>query len=256
VNDPGYQTLAAAINPPQGYTGTDAGYDFPGVVTPFNPEYDYDQITVLGQGDSIELQFPVTVKPTGGLDIGVFTNVGLNDSDWPDGIADNPADLFSNPNNAVVQVSGDGTHWVALNGGNPVAFTIPTDYYSNNASLTPTPSNEVTVPAGAVEADFGKPFAGSLSTFSGENYAEIEASLNGSAGGMWLSLGGTGLSGVDYIEFQIPDDGVSQLGLDAVSINETNPGLVPEPGGPSLLAAGGLMMLMRRSRRGRADVAG
>jgi len=247
--DPGYQDVSAAVTLPTGYTGTDFG--FPSVVTPFNPAFDYDQLVVVGSGGYIELEFPTTITPTSGLDIGVFTNVGLTDSNWPAGVADNPADLFSTPNNAVVQVSLDGTHWVPLNGGNPIAFTIPTDYYSNNASLTTEPSNELTIPAGAIEADFGKPFAGSLSTFDGETYSQIEASLSGSGGGKWLSLGSTGLSGVNDIEFQVPDDGVSQLGLDAVSINETNPGLVPEPTSASLLVAGGLLMLARRSRRGR-----
>jgi hypothetical protein len=258
--DPGYQNVSAAVTAPTGYTGTDFG--FPSVVTPFNPVFDYDQLVVIGQGGSIELQFPTTVTPSSGLDIGVFTNVGLDDNDFPSGVATNPATLFSSPNSAVVQVSENGTKWVALNGGNPISMTIPTDFYSNNASLTTTPSDEVTIPSGVVDANFGEPFAGTLNDFNGEDYAQIESTLGGSAGGTWLSLGGTGLSGVNFIEFQVPDDGSSQLGLAAVSVNDlpsvvvtvpVQPSTVPLPSAfwSGLTCLGGLMFAVCRSSRRR-----
>jgi hypothetical protein len=249
-----YNVPLAGSNGPQGYTGVEGGY--PGITTPFNPEWDTSQIVQIGGGGSIELQFATPVIPTANPDIGVFTNCGLDDvniANFPNAMTGRPAGNIST-NAADVLVSSDGKTWTDLL---THTFDVPTNYFTN-PGVGPY---DITAPANPTVADFGKPFTapGSidpLSLFSNEDYAQVVSTLNGSGGGTWLSLGSSGLSSVDYVEFEVPladtpDDQIPLI-LDAVSVSELNPSQVPEPaaglGFVVALSAGAL----RRPRRVRA----
>lgn len=230
---------------PTGVTGLPGvtQYPFPSIVSPFSAPYDTDQVVTIGVGGQIELQFPqpLTVASAGQTPVGVFTNFELIDSDYPSGVADNPADGFSG-GSAVVSVSSDGIHWVSL--GNQT-FQIPQNYYLNATSPYQYPP-----PSDPLVADYGKPFTGTLASFSGEDFAQIIATLDGSAGGTWLDLSASGLSTISYIEFTEPADLVaagSVLALEAVSA--ANGASVPEPAAFGLAALSGLLALRRRTTK-------
>jgi hypothetical protein len=220
---------------------TDLDYGAPGIICPFNPPADTDQLVTVGSGGTITLQFPKPINvlssaPT----VGVFTAAGLIDNDYPNGQATDPATLFSNPESAVVSVSANGSTWVSLGVQN---FNIPENFFTNATS-----PYQVTAPSPADVADFGQPFTQTLDSFDGKTYSGILTKLNGSAGGTWLDLSGTGLSEINYIQFTEPTDQVpvtSFIAIDAVSANDAS---VPEPASSvAFLALGGLCL--RRVRR-------
>ena len=231
-----YDQPSACLGQPTGVTGV--GSPYPGVVSVFNPPYDTDQIVLIGVGGSIQLQFPSPVVVGTGPAIGVFSNVGLEDSDYPNGVVADPLVPFGG-GTADVSVSQDGTNWVSLG---TVDFDNPENYYLNAGPY------DAGAPADPQVADFGQPFTGSVNEFAGEDNAQVLSTLDGSAGGTWLDLSGTGLSQVDYIQFSIPGNAPSgsQLALSAVSVAESHE--VPEPASLSLIAAGGLLALARRRR--------
>jgi hypothetical protein len=82
-----YDDASAVGAAPQGITGAPEG--FPGVVSPFNPPFDTDQIVVVGTGGQITVQLPQPL--TSEQSIGIFSNVGLIDNNYPDGVATAPA---------------------------------------------------------------------------------------------------------------------------------------------------------------------
>ena len=225
-----YTDQNAVLGQPGGIVGADSGY--PNVFSPFSPHYESNAMTGIGYGGQLTLQLQnyVTIQP-GAYEIGVWSNVGLDDADG-NGTATNPTTTLSTPRSAVVSVSADGTNWVTLNGGSPIAFSLPGNYYTNAGPY------DAAAPADPQYANFGQPFTGTLSSFDGEDYSQILSTLNGSAGGTWLDLDGTGLSEVGYIRFNgVPSGEV--LDLNAVSINSTLAGgIVPEPGAASLLLVG------------------
>ena len=125
----------------------------------------------------------------------MFENVGLIDTNFPNGVAGSPAATFG-IDSAVVDVSANGTNWVSL--GN-IAFDIPATGYT-----------DVTDPfastAGSVPSDFQKPFTGNLNSFNGLRYfdaanPDILDLLAGSGGGKWLDISGTGLAQVGFVRF-------------------------------------------------------
>ncbi|HUB24273.1 MAG TPA: hypothetical protein VL992_02510 [Tepidisphaeraceae bacterium] len=175
---------------------TDLDYGYPEVISPFNPPADADQIVTIGSGGSITLQFnqPVNVlssTPT----LGVFTGIGFYDSQYPIGLNYSPAETFDTQS-AVVSVSQNGQNWVSLGFQN---FNIPENYYVNAGNPYQFPA-----PNPAQLADFGKAYTGTFDQFDGENFSQILTTLNGSAGGTWLNLAGTGLNQINYIQFSEP----------------------------------------------------
>lgn len=238
----GYDTPSAALGSPDGLTGE--GFGFPNVLSPFSPAFESDELVQIGEGGQLTLRLSNFALPTAGLELGIFSNVGIADEDYPNGKAGTPPFTFGG-GSAVVDVSADGVTWVSLGSA---LFNIPANYYLDRGPFDTT--------AGSSVADFGKPFAGTLSDFSGLDYPQILGLLDGSAGGTWLDISGSGLPEVGYVRFSIPDDGNAgthlSLSLDAVSLATSalgNP--VPEPSTWLLLASGSafLAAAMRRRRQ-------
>lgn len=233
-----------ATGAPDALTGE--GLGFPNILSPFSPAYEVDEIVGVGRGGSITVTFPVPVRDVPGPDFGVISNVGLIDASFPDGTSTSPAGTFNPlPRVADVAVSADGTSFTPLG---RFTFDTPANYFADasNPYLG-------AVPAGATPADFGRPFAGSLSSFSGLNWAQALTLLNGSGGGTWIDLAASGLTdGVAAIRFSIPAGGIAgsddRVFLDAVVAANA---AVPEPSAvlPGLLALAGLRARRRRSNR-------
>lgn len=238
----GYTDPSAALGAPTTLTG--AGFGFPGVVSPFNPPFEPQEVVQIGEGGHLTLRLSHFALPVGGLQIGVFTNVGIADEDYPNGQAGDPPFTFG-VDSAVVEVSADGVTWVDL--GNKT-FDMPTNAYLDRGPFDSEP--------GSLLADAGKPLAGSLSDFAGLDYPQMLTLLDGSAGGTWLDIWASGLSQVGYIRFSLPDDGDAgtqlTFELDAVSVAGAAVGaLVPEPQTWLLLATGWGTLGMALARRRR-----
>ena len=214
------------------------------VFSPFNPHFQPSQLARIGEGGSLTLQLEnfVIVAP-GVRELGIWENIGLADTAFPNGTAGAPATVFG-ADSAIVEVSADNVSWFQVNGGLPVFFTLPGNYYANS-----TGAFTASAPAVPVLADFGKPFTGMLSDFNGQTYGQVLATLDGSAGGTWLDLDSTGLAQVGFVRFSGLAPGQT-LEIDAVGINGSLIGAaVPEPGVAGLLvAASGLCLGLRRAR--------
>ena len=227
---------------------TDAGFGANGL-NPFNPAYQASQLTGVGPGGQLTLHLSSAVPTAGGPSVGVFANNGLVDaSNGNGGQATDPATLFSDAPEAVVSVSADGLNYVTLNGGDPILFANPSNYYTDEP-ITQTSSvymgttyygNQEAL--GSAVADQFQAFTGTLSSFDGETFDQIKATLAGSAGGTWLDLSGTGLATVSDVRFTVPADVDYRMVVDSVSA-------VPEPASVGVLLAAGAGGLGRRRRR-------
>jgi hypothetical protein len=227
---------------PQGLTGASSGD--PGVVSPFDPPFDADQLLLIGPGGQVTLQFPQPVAVNSEPAVGVFINAGIADHSFPNGIAGNPASTLGANQTPTVSVSTDGVNFVSLG---TQTFNIPQNYYQNATGPYAT-----SAPANPVLADYGQPFTGTLASFNGETFAQIVSTLDGSAGGNWLNLSGAGLSQINYIQFTEPATlpAGSKLALDAVSVSDAD---VPEPASASLV--GGLSAIFLAIGRKRVKLA-
>lgn len=224
---------------PVGVTGLPGYTEYPyqGIVSPFNDPYDVDQVVDVGIGGSITVKFPQPVNTGTIPSIGVFTSIALNDSNYGSAIADDPADTLGDYV-AVVSVSADGVNWKSLG---VQTFDIPENYYLNAATAYDTDP-----PADPQVADFGQPFTGTLASFNGEDYPQILATLNGSAGGDWLDLTGLGLTQISYVQFTEPQGVVpdgSYISLEAVTASDID---VPEPVGAAAVLTICALLLPRR----------
>ncbi|MEX2168997.1 MAG: hypothetical protein WD851_06785 [Pirellulales bacterium] len=219
----GFTTAPAALGEPTRFTGVGA---FPGAVTLFNPPYLNSEIVSIGEGGQLTLRLSHYVLPqAAGPHLGVFTNAGFIETDFPSGRAGDPVGTFG-VDSAVVEVSENGLEWESLG---LRTFDIPTNGYTDLTSpFSDTPGDAPT--------DFWKPFGGTLSQFNGTRYAsDMLRLLAGSGGGTWLDLSNTGLAQVGYVRFSVLDDGDDNTGLnfelDGVSISRVAMGTaVPEPG--------------------------
>ncbi len=222
-----------------------------------------------------------------GFTIGIHAGVGITDTSpgatssstsySGTGVAGNPATTF---NKRVSYLAvGNGTNWVwfagqTLNSSGtsvistqwtapanavPTASSVPTGaaqmtfnnpsaYYASTAVSPDGGYNTITPPTGTPLADPSKDFTGTLSAFNGQDYSQIMTTLAGSAGGDWLNLADTGLNQVTQIAFVVPASG-SSMDVQAVVGVDT-----PEPAGLSLLALGGLALLLRRRFRPAIDL--
>lgn len=211
----GFTNPATALGAPERFTGEGV---FPGEVTVFNPPWGFDEIVSIGTSGHLTLRLShfAVADPTG-PEIGVFTNAGIADEDFPNGQAGNPLFAFG-VDQALVEVSADGLAWESLG---VQTFDIPTQGYSDVANT--------------VVSDFQKPFTGVLDDFNGLKLADpvnpdILELLAGSGGGTWLDISGTSLAQVGYIRFSVPGTIAANFELDAVTIaSNAVGGRVPEP---------------------------
>jgi hypothetical protein len=249
----GFTTASAAIGEPERFTGEGV---FPGIVSPFNPPFSNTEIASVGEGGHLTLRLShYAIAQASGPEIGVFENIGLADTDFPNGQAGTPAGTFGPLDSAIVDVSADGTNWVSLGS---VTFDVPTNGYIDLVNpFSNTPGN--------VLSDFQQPFLGNLNSFSGLRYFDAAAPdmlqlLAGSGGGTWLDISGTGLAQVGYIRFSIADDlnSSSRLNfeLDAVSIAHAATGgvVVPEPATVMLFGLSVLWLKLRSHRFSRSRI--
>jgi hypothetical protein len=234
----GFRNAEAAVGLPEG----DTTY---GALTPFNPPFDPGHIVVIGAGGVLDLRLSSAVAVTPEAMLGVFVNVGLvdiSDGEFDDqgfpisggtGLASDPPMTFSPAPRAMVSVSSNGTDWVPVS-ATPVTFDVPTNYYTDVEidKYFAEPGNEPT--------DFWKAVAGDLSSFGGLSYLEMVELLDGSAGGNWLDLSGSGLESVEYVRFEVPAGADYRMVVDSVTA-------IPEPSVAGMVL--GLGVLMRRRRR-------
>jgi len=207
------------------------------IVSPFNPAANEDQIVSIGEGGSLTLELENYATVGAGVEIGLFANIGVYTYAGTSGTL--------GVDDVTVEFSANGTDWSA-----PQTITpdIPTDVWVD--ATNPYLGS----PDGLTEADFSKPFTGVNADLVGKTYEEIKTAFDGSAGGYWLDLSGTGLSEVGYIRFTVPDDGIVNdfplnFELDAVSIAAGHVGApLPEPCTLSLLALAGVSLLRRRKK--------
>ena len=240
----GFTDQLAPLGEPEHFTGE--GGDYPGVVSPFNPPFQTTEIISVGEGGQLTLRLSNFVLPQiGSPEIGIFTNAGLFDTNYPNGQAGSPPGTFG-VDRAMVKVSENGVDWESLG---TKTFDIPTNGYTDLAN--PFSSNP-----GSSPTDFQQTFTGSLGSFAGLPYSEatkpdILDLLAGSGGGTWLDISGTSLSQVGYIRFSVEDDGTGaemNFELDAVSIARFAMGeaTVPEPSALLLATFAGMLLGLRR----------
>jgi hypothetical protein len=238
---PLWQNPSAALGPASVITGENSAasnyFGFPNILSPFSPAYQGDEIVQIGEGGQLTLQLSNFALVGAGKELGIFTNVGLIDADYPNGTNTNPATSFGG-GSAQVSVSADNITWVPL--GTKTLVT-PTFVFPNTNPYASAP------PPSVQTADFGKPMPNSFSCFDGSDWTKTQncflVSPNvWSAGGDWIDLGSSGLPQVGYIRFEIPSDGDPntdlRLAIDTVAINNAAVGApVPEPAALILLVA-------------------
>ncbi|HEV2294998.1 MAG TPA: hypothetical protein VGR35_14180 [Tepidisphaeraceae bacterium] len=240
----------------------DEGQFYQASLNPYNPHWETTQLTAIGRGGSITLQYAQPMVVGAGHEIGVFTSASLGDADF-DGVVDSPVKTFAGDEygaerTAVVEVAGPDGNFVSLG---RVIFDKPTNYYSN----VPGPYVDPATFSGIV-ADFDKPFTADLSVFEGKNFSQVIAALEGSAGGTWIDVPtDAGLTQISFVRFsdtmwRTADGSLvetrssrfdasyvkpADLFIDAVAV-------VPEPGaaGAGVVLAAGALLRRRRGCRG------
>jgi hypothetical protein len=228
-------STANAWNDPTSALGMPTTSEEFGAVNPFNPPFETNDMVVIPAGGTVELSFSQPAAITSAPSLGVFVNNGLADvSSDGSGVAGTPASYFSAIPEATVSISQDGNIWHAVG---DETFSLPTNAYLD------TEISGYFQPAGNVLADFGKPFTGTLSQLDGLDYDQIRALFNGSAGGNWLNLAGTGLSSFQYVEFSVPAGSSERMVIDGISAQA-----VPEPVSIALLIPAAIVATGRRRR--------
>ena len=205
-----------------------------GDLTPFNGAFDLGQVVGVGDGGSLILHMSQPIS-TSGVTLGVHAAIGLVDTDYPNGVASSPATPYTDPRDAIVSVSEDGSIWKSLG---RIEFDNPTNYYSQGITTPGFQSDP-----GTAVANFFQPFTGTLDDFSGKDWTDILTLLNGSAGGQWLDLSGTGLPEVNYVQFDV-GSGDEMFVDSVVGIS------VPEP---AMISGCAVLVLAMRTRGRRVN---
>ncbi len=228
-------TTANAWNDPTAALGAPTTDEEFGAINPFNPPFETNDIVVIPAGGDVELSFAQPAAISSVPALGVFVNNGLADvSSDGSGQAGNPASYLSPISQANVSISQDGNKWYPLSG--TTSFDLPTNAYLD------TEISGYFQPSGNVLANFGQPFVGTLSDLNGLDYDQIRALFNGSAGGNWLDLSGTGLTSFQYVDFSVPAGSGERMVIDGISAQA-----VPEPASAILIPIA-LVAAARRRR--------
>ncbi len=217
-----YNVSSGALGLPTANTGF-------GDLTPFNGAFDVNQVTGIGNGGSLVLHMSQPIR-TNGVTLGVHAAAGLIESPYGSGHTSDPATNYTDPRIATISVSNDGNNWVSLG---QHQFDNPTNYYAQGVT---TPDYDTTV---GTPANFFQPFTGTLSDFSNKDWPGVEAVLNGSAGGDWFDLSGTGLPQVNFVKFDVT------RASDEMFVDSVVGLVVPEP---TLLSFAAAMLLIGRRR--------
>jgi len=229
--NPIYQTPTVALGSPERITGET--FNFPSLVTPFNPAFGNDEIVDVAPGGFLTVAFDEPVEDDAanpfGLDLLIFGNSFFVDASYPDGRA---IGIFSAASDVRVQVSQDGQLWFTVLGAQADNL-FPTLGYSNITN----PYAE-TVDASAVASDFTKPVDPNFNPY-GLTYAQLLAGYAGSGGGAGVDISSTGLAWISYVRISA---GTDALQIDALS--DVSP--IPSPAGLTILA---LPLLAVRRRR-------
>ena len=213
------------------------GSPFPGVLTPFNPNYEAIDVVDINAGGQLTLQFPNFINVGGGAEVGVVSNNLFIDSTFT-GTNGATASVFGSGatggGSAEVLVSNNGATWHSIG---VHTFDRPANAYTDETdAYQSTPGNN--------PSDFGIPFTHPISDFNGLNFTQTLALFGNSGGGTWLDLGSSGLSQVDYIQFKVS---TGKLVIDSVAINNADVGsAVPEPGLGLIFVAGAMVLVRRR----------
>ncbi len=228
----GYQTAAAALGElnPDTNAGTTFGF---GALTPFNAPWQGSQMVGIGAGGSLTLHLAQTAAQ-----IGIHAGVGLTDANWPNGQNTATASTYTNPRQAEVSVSNDGTIFVPLG---TVLFDSPSNFYDEGVTQ---PSNQGEITGVKHAADFGKRFTGTLASFNGKDWPGTLGVLDGSAGGEWLDLSSALPEGANYVRLTVPSGQLDPMFVDAVAVVP-----VPEPSGALALTVVPMLLLGTRRRR-------
>lgn len=218
--NPAFNSPASALGEPSRFTPG----QFPGAVTPFNPAFRGDQLVQVGRGGSLVLAFdrPIVNSPSNpfGIDLIVFGNAFLGDSDFPNGTSNG----IVSAEGGDVDVSADGQTWfrVATNAADGLYPTLGFADLAGPYQETP----------GSVPTDFTMPVDPSVQLSAGLSFAQIVALYNGSGGGLGVDIASSGLSVVNFVRISVASDATFVPEIDGVAI-------VPTPGtlGVLLLAA-------------------
>jgi hypothetical protein len=225
-----YQVGTASLGKTASSTGV--------VVTPFNAPFSPNELTGIGPGGNLVLHLGQTAATGQGYTLGVHSGVNLLNVGGASGQAANPASTFS-ARRADISVAYEFGTWIPLQ--SDVVFDVPTNWYSEGVSA---PASQTT--AGTKDADFTKPFVGSLSSFNNLTYAQMLTLLDGSAGGKWFDLTNVNLPGVNYVQFSVDAQDV-QMYVDMVVA-------VPEPATmTTILLASMAAGLSRRRSAGKRE---
>ena len=180
-------------------------------ITPFNASYNPQNIVAIqNAGGTITLKLSAPLTVGSGAAIGIHAAAGLQDISFPNGQNGNPATTYTDPRQADLAVSADGTNWVDLG---DKTFDAPTNIFTD--ATDPTGNTP-----GTTLADFSKPFFGNLHSFDGENFSQVLATLNGSGGGNWFDVSGVGLTSIDYVRLSTSDG--EKMFLDSVDATSAN----------------------------------
>ncbi len=245
-----------------GFATSEGGY----AIDPFFPAYPQTTPTpvlaTVASGGALTLEFASPVTLSSQTYLGIYSSVGLSNTvttmgsqpatsplSAPGSIASDFGQIsLSTPSYARISVSADGTHFVPLNGGLPILFDNPTNAYTDVSDTVSLGGTTFVDPVPGTHLAAATPFTGNISDFAGQTESQILRTLNGSAGGTWLNLGGIASSSINYVKyvkFSVPAGESAYINAVAIS----DPALpVPEPAALTLLAIPAILGLYRRRR--------
>ena len=242
----------------------DEGFFYQAAVNPLAGHYQPTELTAIGRGGSITLQYAQPVTLGVGPDVGVSTNVTLADVNL-DAVVDSPAKTFAfheygAERTAVVEVAGPDGLFASLG---RVVFDDPTNGYTNTQFSWQDPNAFQGIPS-----DFTKPFTAAAADFGGMTFTETIGFMNGSGGGTWIDVPAElGLTQISFVRlsdtmWRTSDGQLHETRTSSADASFIKPAdlfidavvVVPEPGSAAGIALVVSAALLRRRRRHDVDV--